>query len=239
MNHSVEYYEPGQMGGFPTVSTLLSGSVGVTAQRDKYYTLYDTREVSPLTILRSAAAHRERWRIEAFIKQIYFTVHRASLHAFMPELFAICDETDTPIAVIGLRHISTEPTFLEQYLDISVEHCVSEIADRVVSRARIAEVGNLASLSVRAASQLIVFMAYHLAASGIEYGVCTGTSAVRAVLRRMGIEFTVIRKAEPDCLGEDQAHWGHYYQCNPFVLAIDVAQAAPLLRRYYRYVPAV
>lgn len=229
MNYAVEYFEPGQGGALPP---LLPGA---KADRDEWYTIFDARTEAEVGIQRSCAGHPDRERVQGFIRDVYFAVHAASLNAFMPELFTIYEADGTPSASIGLRRIGEAPIFLEKYLDIAVEHSVQQITGQPIARQRIAEVGNLASVSAGAGRHLIAFLVYHLAATGVDWAVCTGTNAVRAALRRMGVEFELIRKARGECMGDDLVNWGSYYQHNPFVIAVNIADGVRSLQQSYRY----
>lgn len=179
------------------------------------------------------AAH-DRSQVESFIADVYFNVHRARLHAFMPALFAIRGDAGQVEAAIGMRRVAAEPTFLEQYLDANIETMLTAISAEPVDRQRIAEVGNLASISAGASRVLIAFMVYHLQSVGVDWAVCTGTNAVRAALRRVGVGFEWIADARAECLGEEQANWGSYYRNNPHVLAVNIRQAAEALADRYR-----
>lgn len=232
MHYVVEFQEPGQTGG---ASALPAGTANPRCNPPVDFLLGDIRNARTLAIHRSDETCPGRPQLESFIADVYFAVHQASLNAFMPQLFAIQDDSQQPVAAIGMRPIDDRPIFLEQYLDTVVEECVSEVAGTAVARSEIAEVGNLASMSLGGGRLLIAFMVHHLAASGIRYAVCTGTNAVRAALKRMGVDFTLVQEAQPERLGEEQVHWGNYYQHNPFVLVVDIQSATRLLQPSYSY----
>lgn len=179
--------------------------------------------------------HTERQRVESFIADVYFNVHRATLKAFLPSLFAIRGDGEQVEAAIGMRRIGQDPIFLEQYLEESIDAMLSSNVGQPVLRQSVAEVGNLASISAGASRTLIAFMVYYLQSIGIEWAVCTGTDAVRAALKRVGVHFDLIAHARGECLGEEQVHWGSYYRNNPCVLAVNIPRAAVALRSTYHY----
>ena len=67
--------------------------------------------------------------------------------------------------------------------------------------------------------------------------VCSGHEAVRHILRHMGIRSHVIAKATAEALADPEqvSSWGHYYQHNPLVVAINVADAKRVCAPHYRY----
>ena len=235
MHYVVEYQDPGQTGGAPALAPLHERVVCPHSGQSNHFLLRDVRKAETWNILRSDAEDPQRAHVESLIVDVYYAVHQARLSAFMPELFAIQDEHQHPVAAIGMRRIDDQPIFLEQYLDTAVELCVSDVAGTPVARSEIAEVGNLASVSLGGGRLLIAFMVHHLAACGIRYAVCTGTNAVRAALKRMGVDFSLIREAQAERLGDALVHWGNYYQHNPYVLLVDIQRATRLLQPHYHY----
>lgn len=240
MNYPVEYYEPGACGG--RASGRLHGggpSVGDDWMGDRYI-LRDIHGMTSSCMHRALIDSPQRRAVEAFISTVYNRIHHAQLSVFMPELFAVREaaaEHITPniVAAIGLQRIGAAPVFLEQYLDGSVDESIGKIIGRLPRRSAIAEVGNLATISAGVSRHLIAFLVHHFAATGIDWAVCTGTNAVRATLKRMGVGFDVIAKADAERLGDQQVHWGSYYRNNPWVLVVDIKQAVSHLAPRYHY----
>ena len=169
--------------------------------------------------------HPEREQVESFIKHVFYHHHSASLKAFMPTLLAAKDEDDQMSIAVGIRRIKEEPIFLEQYLDQPIDRVISQIAGKDIERQQTAEVGNLACTCAGSSRKLITLLVHYFNARNVEWAVCTGTSTVRAILNKLGIEYTYIEKADPERLGDEQHSWGNYYHHNPYVLAIDIQQA--------------
>lgn len=184
-----------------------------------------------LIIQRHPEGQPSRKGVEAFIRNIFYQAHSAHLKCYLPELFA-AKRHDQVVAAVGVRFIDQAPIFLERYLEQSVEQLLTDVIGVELERNQIAEVGNLGSLPGES-RLLISFLVELLFEKGLKWAVCTGTNAVRALLKRMGIEFEVIKKAEPELLGEDRFDWGNYYQHNPLVLAIDVTKAHQRISQKY------
>ncbi|PNK61761.1 hypothetical protein A6J60_001160 [Psychrobacter sp. FDAARGOS_221] len=191
---------------------------------------------------------------QTFIKQVYETVHNAKLNYFMPLLFAgtntnLMSKTAAHIApkvAIGLKPLYTEKVFLEQYLASPIETVISELVGYDVQRTRICEIGNLASQSAGNARLMIAFLVFYLSTptqngtmqtTKADWAVCTGTTAVQHILNHIGIRSHVIAKATSDALADPNqvSAWGRYYQHNPLVLAINVADARTVCSPYFEY----
>lgn len=176
-----------------------------------------------------------RVQLEGYIQSAFQAAHNAQLSTYLPDLFSVHDQTDAICAAVGVRFIGDDRTFLEQYLVSPIEQLVSELSQSSVSRQQIAEVGNLACLNPGCSRSLLAFLPCYLYERGIDWVVCTGTNAVRALLKRMKFDFYLIEKADPDCLGEEQHHWGSYYQNNPCVMALNISQAYRMVQASYGY----
>ena len=174
----------------------------------------------------------ERVSVENFISDKYKEIHNASLSEFFSTLFVGYTENSMQVA-IGLENLNGKEAFLEQYLETPVQLSLEKIIQRKVSRDKLVEIGNLASLSMENAKLMVAFLVFHLSQQKIEWAVCTGTVAVRYVLQQMGLHFHVIDKANPNALGAAQKQWGNYYQQKPFVLAINVADALAVTEEIY------
>ena len=174
----------------------------------------------------------ERVRVESFISDKYKEIHNASLSEFFSTLFAGYTENRMQVA-IGMENLSGKDAFLEQYLETPVQVSLEKFTQSKVSRDKLVEIGNLASLNMENAKLMVAFLVFHLSRQKIEWAVCTGTVAVRYVLQQMGLHFHVIDKANPNALGAAQKQWGNYYQQKPFVLAINVADALAVTEEIY------
>lgn len=174
----------------------------------------------------------ERVRVESFISDKYKEIHNASLSEFFSTLFAGYTENRMQVA-IGMENLSGKDAFLEQYLETPVQVSLEKFTQSKVSRDKLVEIGNLASLNMENAKLMVAFLVFHLSRQKIEWAVCTGTVAVRYVLQQMRLHFHVIDKADPNVLGAAQKQWGNYYQQKPLVLAINVAEALAVTQEIY------
>lgn len=174
----------------------------------------------------------ERMRAESFISDKYKEIHNASLSEFFSTLFAGYTENGMQVA-IGMETLSGKDAFLEQYLETPVQVSLEKFTQSKVSRDKLVEIGNLASLNMENAKLMVAFLVFHLSRQKVEWAVCTGTVAVRYVLQQMMLHFHVIDKADPNALGAAQKQWGNYYQQKPLVLAINVAEALAVTQEIY------
>jgi len=196
------------------------------------YLVYAKGRAESLNVDRYQRGQVGRDGAEQFIRNVFYRAHGAKLKCFLPEIFQATIDDDI-VAAVGLRCIDQEPIFLEQYFDAPVETLLSNLAGVALEREQIAEVGNLASHCGGSSYFLIAFLVKLLADRNISWAVCTGTNVVRAVLKRMGIEFELLQKAEPESLGEDRFDWGNYYHHNPFVLAVNVQSALKVIDKVF------
>jgi thermostable hemolysin len=162
--------------------------------------------------------HPQRRRLERFIQHAFARHHGASVHAFMPTLVALEGQRGRVCGVVGFRHATMESLFLERYLDRPVELALAERVGHSIARKQIVEVGNLASLSCRAACHLVAALPRILIADGNEWIVFTATAAVRGMLARFQAPVIELARATRDRL-DDGDEWGRYYENDPRVLA--------------------
>jgi len=170
--------------------------------------------------------------VESYISRVFEQHHQAKLTTFMPLFLAASHNAsnlegvpESLTCAVGVNLCLEEDTYLEQYLDDTIERCVSRISAEEVSRKQIAEVGNLASTSLGTCRSLFVLLVHFFARLEVEWAVCTGTAAVRSSLRRAGIAHQVIKKASPNRLRDFQSDWGTYYRHSPHVMAIHIPSA--------------
>lgn len=168
--------------------------------------------------------HPERAAVERFIRTVYAGHYGADVRQFAPHLVALHDADGEVVAAAGYRPAAIEPLFLECYLPAAVEKLLGD-AGQHTERARIVEVGHLASGRTGAGRRLIGLLGPHLAQQGYQWAVSTVTEELHRLFLRMGLAPTALGAADPAALGADAAAWGSYYDHRPLVLAgqIDVA----------------
>ena len=85
-----------------------------------------------------------RSELEAFVNAAFLRKHGAHVRSFMPTLLS-WKVGGAPLGVVGLRAAQEEALYLENYLDSPIERMLAGRAGRQVPRARIVEIGHLAS----------------------------------------------------------------------------------------------
>ena len=163
--------------------------------------------------------HPHRAHVEHFIQHAFAVKHGANIRSFMPTLLALEGADQRVCGVAGFRNAGAEALFLERYLSEPIELALAHRLDTPVSRTQIVEVGNLASLSCRAAFHLICMLPRVLIDRGNRWVVFTATSAVRGILEQFKapvIELAGAHRDKVEHLGDD---WGRYYENDPRVMA--------------------
>ena len=172
------------------------------------------------------ASHPQRRQVESFIAQRFLDVHGARIANFMPNLLALSGADGRTRAALGVRDAACGSLFLEYYLDSPVENVLAEKAAlcRLPARARIAEIGNLASVDRRASRRLFSLLSAYLARENFEWAVFTGCSALTRMFAGLGIETVTLGRALQSSLPVDQQTWGGYYEDSPQVVAGRVSR---------------
>jgi hypothetical protein len=164
-------------------------------------------------------SHTQRATIEAFVQRAFALKHGATIRSFMPTLYALQGRDDRICGVAGVRSAAAEPLFLERYLSQSIESTLSQRIGERVTRERIAEVGNLSSLSCRAAFHLVALLPRLLIDRGHLWVTFTATDAVRGILGHFNAPVIDLSGATQDKVANLGDHWGRYYECDPRVMA--------------------
>lgn len=162
--------------------------------------------------------HPQRRRLERFIQRAFARHHGAHVHAFMPTLLALEGQYRRVCGVVGFRNAAHEPLFLERYLSRPIEQALAEHVGHPVARHDIAEVGNLASLSCRAACHLVAALPRVLLDGGNRWIVFTATTTIRGMLAKFHAPVIELARATRDRL-DDGDEWGRYYEQDPRVIA--------------------
>ena len=167
--------------------------------------------------------------LEAFIRTVYREHYAAEVRSFAPTLVGWRGEDGTLVAAAGYRAADPGPLFLERYLHASVQTLLAAGGAPAPDRARIVEVGHLASVRPGAGRRLFAPLALHLAAQGFDWVVGTLTEELRLLFARLGIEPMALGIADPALLGAEAASWGRYYDHRPMVLAGRIGPALQTL----------
>lgn len=163
-----------------------------------------------------------RARLERFVADVYAHAYHADVDEFPPLLAGITDPNDATVGVIGARPAADGPLFLEQYLDAPIECYVSAGLAIPTPRARIAEVGSLASTTPGFGKALMSSLAKYLDGAGFDVVVFTATRQLRNSIRKWNATTFDFGPANGDRLGHDRERWGAYYDTDPHVLAVHL-----------------
>jgi len=165
--------------------------------------------------------------VHHLISDRYRGAHGAVATTRYPRYCVVTDDRG-PRAVVGYRHASDGPLFLESYLDQPVEAVVSDRFGRRVSRESIVELGSHASSKSRATIALWAEAADTLGHDH-QIGVAVLTAQLRSMFRRIGLPIIEIAAANASCLSGEQGAWGHYYAADPIVCAGEIWAARAAL----------
>lgn len=174
-----------------------------------------------------------RERVERFVRDAFFRVHRARIRTFMPTLLALADAGGEICAAVGCRSAAREPLFLEQYLDAPIERIIAARVGGHTPRAAIVELGNFASRNSHIAGALIARLPRFLIGQRYLWLAFTATRAVRRILRHRGAHPMDLGAASLDRVAAHADDWGCYYESDPHVMAgyLPLARALPDLWR--------
>jgi hypothetical protein len=172
-----------------------------------------------------------RTRVQDFVKDIYSEGYGAHITEFAPVLLALRDAQGALVAAVGYRCAAIEPLFLERYLDVPVEQALLGAQAPRSARSGMAEVAHLVALRPGEGRRMMVELVRWLEQQGVHWGVCTVTRELRHLFLRMGIAPLVLGVADPERLGERARDWGSYYEHEPVVLAVALAQTTRLRPR--------
>ena len=170
-------------------------------------------------------AHPQRRAVENLARSVYLAQHHAVLSAFPDVMVAAVDPQGVPLCVAGLR-TAESGFFSETYLDWPVENAISQATGSPVRRDSVLEVSTLASLRPGCTFKLVDHIFRFAHQTGTEWGLFTATRRLRLLLRRGGLGLTELTAARPDRI-TDPSVWGRYYDADPVVCAIEVANSAP------------
>ncbi|WP_228706026.1 MULTISPECIES: thermostable hemolysin [unclassified Marinobacter] len=177
-------------------------------------------EITPDTVLAATVAE--------FIRRRFLQAYGAEPSLRIPLLLALTSAQGTLLAAVGVRSAARERLFLEDYLSVPVES-VMPLAG--IARSKIAEIAHLAGVEAGVSRHLFASLTVWLQGAGYDWVVCTGTDQLRNSFHRMGIATQVLANANPASLPDGGAGWGRYYDHQPVVMAIKVADSLAALQQ--------
>jgi len=182
-----------------------------------------------IDIIEAQDCHRKQ--VEAKIHARFQDAYDANVQHYMPQLLRLRSrENSEDIALLGFRPASSEPLFLEHYLDQPIELVIGTHVGHAVSRDEIVEVGNLADFRPGGARAAIVAATAFLYGSGYRWVAFTGVPLLYNAFYRLGLEPTIIAEASSSCLVEaERNEWGHYYDNTPKVMFGNIQEGQEAL----------
>ncbi|ENM5750815.1 thermostable hemolysin [Vibrio mimicus] len=166
----------------------------------------------------------------ALVHERYQQAFDANLTSFMPAYLALLDQNEMK-SVCGFRIAEQEPLFLEQYLDEPADEILAHRFACSIPRSRLIEFGHLASFGRGLSAYHFRLMAQQLVAMGFEWCIFTATDPLHALMRRFGLQPTLIAKASPTRIPDASQVWGTYYQHSPRILAGNLVQGCARLNQ--------
>lgn len=171
-----------------------------------------------------SATHDRRSELQGYIAAKFDKDHNARISSFMPYLLAMtCGGSFS--AAVGIRPAAGHRLFVETYLDQPVEDYVSTIAGHDTRRDSIVEIGNLVSTQGGASQLVFIMLTAVLFEARYQWVAFTATAQVEHLLKKLDFTCHALCAADPSRLGEGAAQWGTYYDNNPQVMIINVAEA--------------
>jgi hypothetical protein len=162
----------------------------------------------------------------AFIRRRFLQAYGAEPVLRVPGLLALTTAQGSLLAAVGIRNAHQERLFLEDYLSTPVEMVLPVPGQ---DRSDIAEIAHLAGVEAGVSRYLFASLSLWLHKGGFRWVVCTGTDQLRNSFHRLGIPTHVMADADPARLADGGAGWGRYYEHQPVVMAIRVADGMAAL----------
>lgn len=163
--------------------------------------------------------HGLRAEAEALIERVYRAAYGVDIQSHFPVLIGVTDETGAITAAAGCRRAADEPLFLEQYLDEPIEAVLSRAVNCGVTRARVGEIGSLATANAGAPAPLLfAALACYLSEQGISFAVATATRRLRRAFTAFGFGAGELAAARKDKLPNGGRDWGRYFEHEPVVV---------------------
>lgn len=171
-----------------------------------------------------------RDEVEGFIRAVFACRHDARVASFAPDLMLL-EQAGRMTAAAGWRDAAGGGLYLETYLDDPVQVCIERLNAHPVARERIAEVGNLASVTPGGGARMILTLAKHLDRLGYEWVVFTATQELIGIFAKLGLPPLALGVADPSRLGSAARDWGRYYDSQPVVVAGRIRLALERMSR--------
>ena len=185
--------------------------------------------LAPQVLMMSeGSVHRQS--VEAMIAHDFHVHYQAQISSFMPTLMGLKNDQGSIVAALGLRDPVNGESYVEHYLDVSMEQTLSTALAQSVQRDWLMEIGNFAVTEVGAGRWLITALTAVLASMDKQWAVFTCRPELRNAFKRLGVDLVDLGEAHKTRLPtQDQQAWGRYYDKIPHVMAANVAQSGQAL----------
>lgn len=170
--------------------------------------------------------------IKSFIENIFYRSYHAKISVNFPKLMALTNRNNKLVSAVGVRNAADNRLFLEQYLDQNIEEILSGLTKSKVERSDIVEIGSLASSQKNAAQCIYIALSAYLKNENYKYAVMTGTEYLLKYFKKAGLKPQILAKADRSKLIDKNVYWGTYYETNPKVMVLDVANGYEVLNRF-------
>ncbi len=226
----------GQTGGIHSSTAAANEEAGMSPFLKQWLT------PSPKFDLVSRRA-QNRAEVEHYVASKFESSYGASLAEFLPLFLTLrCSGQLSASAGFSLG-TSTQPFFLEQYLDTPVECELGQLCSEEISRDQIVEIGNLVSTTLGASRLMFIILASVMKQAGFDWMVFTATKPLLHSLHKLGFHTQVIAQARSVRIDKNSgADWGSYYENQPQVVAgrlcnaqalVDQRNIFALVQRFY------
>lgn len=188
------------------------------------------KPVMALQVLMMSEGSVHRQSVEAMIAHDFQMHYQAQITSFMPTLMGLQNDQGAIVAALGLRDPVNGESYVEHYLNVSVEQVLSSALAQSVQRDSLMEIGNFAVTEVGAGRWLITALTAVLASMDKRWAVFTCRPELRNAFKRLGVDLVDLGEAHKTRLPtQDQQAWGRYYDKMPHVMAANVAQSGQAL----------
>ena len=175
-------------------------------------------------------AKHSRWQEATdYISQRYAQAFSAHIHTFMPRFMALVDHQKI-LSLCGIRSADEGELFLEQYLDEKADVILSQTYSTPITRDKLIEFGQLASFAKGMSPEHFYLMTRELVAQGYQWCIFTATDPLFSLMKRLGLEPTIITEADPNRICNARKIWGTYYEHQPRILVGNLKQGLQRLQ---------
>jgi hypothetical protein len=164
-------------------------------------------------------------KIAAYIENGFADTYSASMTVNSPVLLAT--QTRNIQAALGLRNASNT-LFSEQYLDLDIVTYLTKLGLHT-ERSDLIEISSLYSSNRRMTIRLLSSLVLGLYQLGYHYLLFTATNPLLALLTNFGLRPITLCHANQNRLHSSSDNWGTYYQTQPQVVVLQMAQCVQSL----------